>query len=98
MAYKFSVKDNKVLFSNNAVENLEIFELEFITDAPKLCRLLRREAAKIDDSQHLMDTNSEDMIKSRNMGLNEPATFILRFRNPYNIVNELTIHVTVREW
>ena len=39
MAYSFTVKDKKVLFSNEAVKNLELFELEFVTDAPKLCRL-----------------------------------------------------------
>lgn len=42
MAYEFDVKNKKVLFSNNVIRNFELFELEFITDAPKLCRLLER--------------------------------------------------------
>lgn len=56
MTYDFNIKDKKVLFSNDIVKNLELFELEFITDAPKLCRLLRKELKDIHDPFGIIHT------------------------------------------
>lgn len=98
MAYSFTVKDKKVLFSNEAVKNLELFELEFVTDAPKLCRLLRKEANHLHDPWRLADTVGADCIRCSMDGTEEPVNFRIRFMNPYNQENDVTIHATVKEW
>lgn len=98
MAYSFTVKDKKVLFSNDAVKELELFELEFITDAPQLCRMLRREAKYVHDPLRFMDTAGCNQIKASVDGVDEPAIFRIRFVNPYDLANDVTIHVTVKEW
>ena len=98
MAYSFTVEDKKVLFNNDAVKNLELFELEFVTDAPKLCRLVRREAKYVHDPLRFVDTAGGDHIKSSMDTVGEPANFRIRFINPYDLANDVTIHVTVKEW
>lgn len=98
MGFAFNVKDKYVLFSNDAVKDLPLFKLEFITDAPKLCRLLRKEAKNTHDPQRLIHIAKKEEIKASFNQLEEPAHFWIRFDNPYNRTQDLTVHVTIHEW
>lgn len=98
MAYSFTVEEKKVLFSNDTVTNLELFELEFISDAPKLCRLLRKEALQLQDPGRLADTVGADKIRCSRDGTDAPANFRVRFLNQYEPIFDVTIHVAVKEW
>ncbi|MCD8501665.1 MAG: hypothetical protein LRY71_08315 [Bacillaceae bacterium] len=79
MAYEINVQDKKIIFSNDKVKNLELFQLEFITDAPKLCRLLRKELKDIHDPTGLINTSKKEHIKTFFDGLEAPTSFRIRF-------------------
>ena len=96
MAYTFNVKNNKVLFSNDVLTDILLFELEFITDAPKLCRKLREETKKIRDISRLIHT--AEKIRTSFDGLEAPTDFRVRFCNPYNIEHDISIHIAIKEW
>jgi len=99
MAYNYSVKDKKVIFSNDKVKNMELFELEFVTDAPKVCRLLRKETKNVKDPMRLIDTSEKENIKcSQSIQNDQESTFSLRFLQPYNMVNDVSVIVNVRGW
>lgn len=98
MAYEFNVKDRKVLFTNDIVKNLELFELEFITDAPKLCRLLRKEIKEIHDPFGLIHNANEEQIKVAFDRLEAPANFRVRFCYPYSPGYDVAIQVSIKEW
>ena len=98
MAYSFTVKDKKVLFHNDAVKNLELFELEFVSDAPKLCRLLRKESKLIYDPLRLADSSKAEQIRCSRDGEDEPVNFRVRFKNPHDQELDLTIHATIEKW
>lgn len=98
MAYEFNVKDKKVLFSNEVVKNLELFELEFITDAPKLYRLFRKEIKDIYDPFGIIHTSNKEQIRTYCDSLEAPSNFRISFCNPYSPENSVDIQVTVQEW
>jgi N-glycosylase/DNA lyase len=98
MAYSFTVQDNKVLFSNDEVKNIVLFEFEFVTDAPKVCRLLRKAVKQVRDVNRLIDTSDVSQIKSYQDDMGEQVSFRVRFNNPFDLYNDIVIHTTVREW
>ena len=91
MAYEFDVKNKKILFSNNVIRNFELFELEFITDAPKLCRAIRKEVEKVNDPERVISNCDKEYIKAS-------TNFRVRFCNKYNPENAIAIQVTINEW
>ena len=98
MAYSFTVKDNQVLFSNDEVKELVLYELEFITDAPVLCRKLREEAKKQSDPLRLMHRAKKDEIRRSVDQLEVPATFTLRFRCLEDFDRDLSLQIIIRAW
>lgn len=98
MAYAFSVKNNQVLFSNDVVKDLVLYELEFVTDAPKLCRRLREQAKKTLDHEQLMHRSPREKIRFSFDGLEAPTDFRLRFNHPLYFDHSVEIEVAVKEW
>ena len=98
MAYSFTVQDKKVLFSNDEVKELVLYELEFITDAPVLCRKLREEAKKQSDPLRLMHKAKKDEIRRFVDQLEAPAFFNLRFCCPEDFERDLALQITIKTW
>jgi len=98
MAYSFTVQDNKVLFSNDEVKNIVLFEFEFVTDAPKVCRLLRKAVKQVRDVNRLIDTSDVSLIKSYQDDMEEQVSFRVRFCNPVDVYKDIVVRATVREW
>ena len=98
MAYSFTVQDKKVLFSNDEVKELVLYELEFITDAPVLCRKLREEAKKQSDPLRLMHRAKKDEIRRSVDQLEAPAFFNLRFCCPEDFERDLALQITIKTW
>lgn len=98
MAYEFNVKNKKVIFSNDVVKDLELFELEFITDAPKLCRKFREEIKRVHDPFRKIHTANKKQIKFSYDTLDAPSNFRLRFCHPYNPAEDIAVQVTIKEW
>ena len=97
MVYEFDVKNKKVIFNNNVVRNFELFELEFITDAPKLCRAIRKEVEKVNDPERVISNCDKEYIKASFDKLDAPTNFRVRFCNKYNPENAVDIQITINE-
>lgn len=98
MGYRVDVKEKAVLFSNDTVKNLVLFELEFITDAPVLCRALRKSMATINDPAQLLVYSDKKHIKTSCSGLEAPTEFRVRFDSDACFTNSVCINVTIKEW
>jgi hypothetical protein len=98
MTYEFNVKDNNVLFSNDVVKDLKVFQLEFVTDAPKLCRLLRKEINDIYDPFGIIHSATDKQIRTYFDGFDTPTNFRIRFSHPFTPANDVALQVTIKEW